>query len=391
MEEKQCKYCKEIKSINLFSLDKSKKDGHQKYCKECNKMLNRKYKERKAANEGRTMKAYEPKKYSTVSDEELLQIIRDFYNKYKRAPTTADFENTIDYPCFKTYYRHFKYYRDTNKISSWNDIVELAGVSPLNMKELWSAWQYLVEKAAQLLEGDCLFQYCGFSNDFKPDIYIPNKNKIIDAATSDYKDKHKLKQYNKSIKYVETVEYWCLNKNPVSGLNLPKLKYIFAYEIAERLDLIGENTLSEDIRNLYDIYENFSTTYANHRKEYIIQKLQEFNEINGRAPYHRELNKNPNYPSSTTVSTVFGTFNNALIAAGLTINRKGNPKFYEDIAKTDLLNFILKHKRLPLIRELGAPNTTYTNKVYHKYWGSIANCAKTLNNHLVNEYLSFPK
>lgn len=249
------------------------------------------------------MKVYEPKKYSLVTDKELLQFIRYFYKEYKRAPLTSDFENTTKYPHFKTYYRHFKYYRKENKLSSWNDILELAGVSPLNMRDLWSAWQYLVKKSAQLLEGNCLFQYCGFSLNFKPDIYIPSKNKIIDAATSNYKDEHKLKQYKKGIQYVDTIEYWCLNKNNTPGYDFPNLKYIFANELIEILSALGQF------------------------------------------------------------------------------------KLCEDIAKNDLLNFIKTHKRLPKYRELGFPNTTYTQKVYTKYWGSISNCAKILNDDSIIEYL----
>lgn len=388
MQEKQCQYCKVIKPFSEFNLNRSRKDGHQKYCKECNKMLNRKYKERKAASKGRIMKEYEPKKYSTVTDEELLQFIRDFYKEYKRAPVTSDFENNKKYPHFKTYYRHFKYYKEENKLSSWNDILELAGVSPLNMRDLWSSWQYLVEKSAQLLEGNCLFQYCGFSSDFKPDIYIPSQNKIIDAATSDYRDKHKLAQYEKGISYVDNIEYWCLNRDTVPGYDLPRLKYVYSDEIISRLDNICEFELSKDIKNLYQIYEDFGDTYIKHRKKYIIDKLNEFFEINGRAPYHKELFHNPNYPSATTICTVFGSFNTALTAAGLEINRKGTLKFNKNIAKDDLLNFILENKRLPLIRELGAPNTTFTNKVYSTHWGGIKNCAKELNNEIVNKYIS---
>ena len=280
MKEKQCRYCKVIKPLNKFSLDSSKKDGHQKYCKDCNKILNRQYKERKAAKEGRTMKAYEPKKYSTVTDEELLQFIRNFYKEYKRPPLTCDFENTTKYPHFKTYYRHFKYYRKENKLSSWNDILELAGVSPLNMRDLWSAWQYLVEKSAQLLEGDCLFQYCGFSLNFKPDIYIPSKNKIIDAATSNYKDEHKLKQYKKGIQYVDTIEYWCLNKNNTPGYDFPKLKYIFADEIIERLNDINDEVITRIKQNLDDI-DTSAQNYVDNNTEnckfigYIVEETED--------------------------------------------------------------------------------------------------------------------
>ena len=82
------------------------------------------------------------------------------------------------------------------------------------------------------------------------------------------------------------------------------------------------------------------------------------------------------------------------ITTGYTIDEiNSNIKLYNvcytlyDIAKNDLLNFIKTHKRLPKYRELGFPNTTYTQKVYTKYWGSISNCAKTLNDDSIIEYL----
>lgn len=379
MDYKRCRYCKEKKEIIMFSKNISSKDGHQKYCKECNKTLNRHYKERKAAAEGRTMMPYVTKEFSTVTDDELLQYIRDFTNEFKRPPTTADFEKSDNkYPHMKTYYRHFKYYKTKDKLSSWNDILLLAGVSPLDSKDLWSAWQYLVEKSASILEGECLFQYCGFGLDFKPDIYVPSKHKVIDAATSNYDHKHKVKQYNKSIAQGTSVEYWCLKKNNKAGLNFPNLKYVFADEIIERLSLTGNEELCSQIKNLYSIYKDFDDTYKKHRQEYVIKKLQEFYELNGRSPYTRDFLSNPDYPSATTVATLFGTFNNALRKAHLPINTESNLKFNESIAITDLLSLVNKLGRLPLTRELGPPNTTYTEKVYFKYWGGVESCIKDI-------------
>ncbi|WP_294166926.1 homing endonuclease associated repeat-containing protein [uncultured Clostridium sp.] len=379
MDFKQCRYCKETKEIINFNKNIASKDGHQKYCKECNKTLARQYKERKSASEGRIMMPYTTKNFSTITDEELLQYIRDFNKEFKRPPTTADFEKSNNkYPHMKTYYRHFKYYKTENKISSWNDILLLAGVSPLKSKDLWSAWQYLVEKAASILEGECLFQYCGFGLDFKPDIYIPSKHKIIDAATSNYGHKHKIKQYYKSMAQGATVEYWCLKKNNKSGLKLPNLKYVFAEEIIERLSIIGEKEFCNQIKNLYSIYKDFNDTYKKHRQAYVIKKLQEFYEINGRSPYTRDFLGNPDYPSSTTVTTLFGTFNTALRKAKLPINSEPNIKFDEYVAITELLTLTYKLGRLPSSKELGPPNTTYTIKVYYKYWGGIEGCFNAL-------------
>lgn len=379
MNYKQCRYCKVTKEIIMFSKNIASKDGHQKYCKECNKTLNRQYKERKAASEGRTMMPYVTKEFSTVTDDELLQYIRDFTNEFKRPPTTADFERSNNkYPHMKTYYRHFKYYKTKDKLSSWNDILLLAGVSPLDSKNLWSAWQYLVEKSASILEGECLFQYCGFGLDFKPDIYVPSKHKVIDAATSNYDHKHKVKQYNKSIAQGASVEYWCLKKNNKDGLYFPNLKYVFADEIIERLSLTGNEELCNQIKNLYSIYKNFDDTYKKHRQEYVIKKLQEFYELNGRSPYTKDFLSNPDYPSATTVATLFGTFNNALRKSHLPINTEPNLKFNESVAITDLLSLVYKFSRLPLTKEIGPPNTTYSKRVYFKYWGGIESCIKDI-------------
>ncbi|MGH4121260.1 hypothetical protein [Clostridium sp.] len=94
--------------------------------------------------------------------------------------------------------------------------------------------------------------------------------------------------------------------------------------------------------------------------------------------YTRDFIGNPDYPSSTTITILFGTFNNALKAADLDINTLANLSFNEKIAKDDLLNLINKLGRLPLWRELAPPNTTYTQKVYFKYWGGIEDCINSL-------------
>ncbi|MGH4049800.1 MAG: homing endonuclease associated repeat-containing protein [Clostridium sp.] len=378
MDYKECRHCKETKELQQFSLDKSSKDGHQKYCKECNKHFSRVYKERKASTEGRVMLPYKSKQYSTVSDEELLQIIKDFYNEFKRAPTTVDFDNSDKYPHFKTYYRHFIYYKSDTKVSSWNDILMLAGVTPLDFRDYWSAWQYLVELSASILEGDCLFQYCGFGLDFKPDIYIPLKHKVIDAATSNYACKHKEKQYKKATDKGACVEYWCLNKNNRPGLNFPNLKYVFADDIIIKLSALGYHKLCYDIKNLHIVYKDFKEEYQIHKKDYVIKKLKEFKFKNGRTPYCRDFICNPDYPSSSTITNLFGTFNNALLASKLKINTFANLPFNEKVAKDDLLNFINSNGRLPLCRELGRPNTTFTKKVYFKYWGGIEGCVNSI-------------
>ena len=60
---KVCSKCGELKSIDEFSADKSKSDGHRSKCKECNKKYDKKhYKENKEQIKGYSKKYYEENK-----------------------------------------------------------------------------------------------------------------------------------------------------------------------------------------------------------------------------------------------------------------------------------------------------------------------------------------
>ncbi|MGL5574871.1 MAG: hypothetical protein ACRDCW_04860 [Sarcina sp.] len=320
MNTKLCRKCKKEKKLSEFNKCISRNDNLKKYCRDCTKLLRRKTRENKAQIEGRTMKPYIEKKFTHITDDELLDHLRNFYKIHKRAPVTSDFENkNNELPNMKTYYRHFKYNRIENKVNGWNDILELAGISPLNAKNFWTAWQYIVEKAVLLLEGECLFQYHGFSKDFKPDIYIPSKNKIIDAAVSNYIDKHKKLQFEKGIKYVDSIEYWCLIKKS-KGLQFEGLKYVFADEIIERLISIKEFNLANEIKNINIHYTQLCEDYKYHRKQYCIKKIQEFYIKYNRPPIMKDLSHNPLYPSAANISDLFGSFNKGIIAAGFIPN-----------------------------------------------------------------------
>ena len=320
MDSKICRRCKEEKILSDYNKCKSRKDGFQKNCRDCTKKLRRATRENKAKVEGRVMKPYVEKKFSAITDDELLDHIKRFYSIYKRAPVTSDFENrNNDLPNMKTYYRHFKYNVIGSKVDSWNDILQLAGISPLNHRNFWAAWQYLVEKAALILEGDCLFQYHGFAKDFRPDIYVPSKNKIIDAAISNYTHKHKKSQYQKSITYVDSVEYWCLLKKS-KGFNFQSLTYVYSDEIIKRLLSVNEISLANDIKNINTTYNELCENYKKHRKDYCIKKIQEFYFENNLLPKSKDFSHNPKYPSFSNVSDLFGTFNNAIRIAGFIPN-----------------------------------------------------------------------
>ncbi|MEK4423912.1 homing endonuclease associated repeat-containing protein [Solibacillus sp. FSL K6-1523] len=203
MNTKHCRCCDTVKAQNDFNKNKIAHDGLQKYCRECTRKFSRQNKERKAALDGRTMKPYQEQKFAQISEEDLLDYLRKFTAENDRLPTTEDLENNPDYPCAYTYYRRFIYKSTKDKkVENWNAILNLAGIEIVDYFSLWHAWEYLVERSVQVFETDYIFQYLGISDDFRPDIVIPSKKLIIDAATSNYADNRKMKQFNNARKSI---------------------------------------------------------------------------------------------------------------------------------------------------------------------------------------------
>lgn len=318
MTTKNCRRCDTVKDKSNFNKNKTAHDGLQKYCRECTRKFSRQNKERKAARDGYKMKPYQEQKFSRISKEELLDYLRKFTAENDRPPTTEDLENNPDYPCSYTYYRRFIYKQSKDKrVENWNAILTLAGIEIVDYFSLWRAWEYLVERSVQVFEIDYIFQYSGISEESRPDIVIPSKKLIIDAATSNYADKRKMKQFNNARKFDYAVEFWCLYKTTANGLNQENLKYVFADEIIERLQTYGETELIQKIEQIYQRHLDYQQEILFHKKGYYKMKLIEFVEKFNRKPMTRDFINNNDYPSTTSLCSAFGSFNAALEYAGI--------------------------------------------------------------------------
>ncbi|MER2108820.1 MAG: hypothetical protein ABS949_17985 [Solibacillus sp.] len=326
MDSKLCRRCNTIKLKNEFNNNKNAHDGLQKYCRDCTKKFSRQNKERKAARDGREMKPYKEMKFAQVSEKELLAYLRKFTNEKGRPPTTEDLENNPNYPCAYTYYRRFNYkVEDSEKAENWNAILTLAGIEIMDYFSLWRVWQYFVECAVQLFESDYLFQYTGISKAFRPDIVIPSKKLIIDAATSNYETKVKINQYEEAVKHGYQIEFWCLYKTTVNGINRPDLTYIFADEIITRLEHYNATELINKIQTILQKHELYEQEMITHKKEYIKSKILELTYHLKRVPLLEDFIHNKEFPSATSITTTFGSFNKALQYAGLpTRPKEGN-------------------------------------------------------------------
>lgn len=93
IEFKKCSMCGEIKPINNFNKDKSRKDGYYHRCKECNKIYNKKYREEHKEELKEKQKQYyeehkeecnaKSKQYHQEHREEQNAKNREYYHEHK--------------------------------------------------------------------------------------------------------------------------------------------------------------------------------------------------------------------------------------------------------------------------------------------------------------------
>jgi hypothetical protein len=92
----------------------------------------------------------------------------------------------------------------------------------------------------------------------------------------------------------------------------------------------------------------------NYTEEDLLQSLKSFYILNNRAPTVRDFRGNPDYPNSNTIASKFGSWNNALILAGLKTNNSPGIPYYdcteEGIIKA-IQNFVEKYDILPTSKQ----------------------------------------
>ena len=125
-----------------------------------------------------------------------------------------------------------------------------------------------------------------------------------------------------------------------------------------------------------DIMHLIESARANDRlsysKEFIIQQIQGLAKELGRAPTSIDLEESDEYHlEHNTISRYFGTFNNAVIAAGFAPNRMVNYTREELISK--LKELYARLGRIPLCNDLVAFSDMPSISTYRNKFGSFAN------------------
>lgn len=95
-------------------------------------------------------------------------------------------------------------------------------------------------------------------------------------------------------------------------------------------------------------------------KEYLISKLKRFTRENNKNPKSKYFDcGNEDYPSRGYYKKVFGSWNNALIEAGLPINQVSH--YNDDFLESEFNRFVKEHGRIPIYAE-------FNNSEYPSFW-----------------------
>ena len=136
--------------------------------------------------------------------------------------------------------------------------------------------------------------------------------------------------------------------------------------------IINENPTKEELKSLKSYpgksLSGFKNLSSNEKREYLIELLKCFYYKEGRTPEMRDFNRNQNYPSYNVYYNVFGSWNNAVIDAGLKPNyggKKGNLYTDEELLKL-LIQFYVENGNSPTKSDfIGYPYpgaTTYVRR-----------------------------
>ncbi|MFQ6009650.1 MAG: homing endonuclease associated repeat-containing protein [Candidatus Aenigmatarchaeota archaeon] len=119
--------------------------------------------------------------------------------------------------------------------------------------------------------------------------------------------------------------------------------------------------------------------------DYLIEKLQEKAEELGRVPTRREVNADKDIPSVYIYTKTFGSYNKALEAAGLNVNKE----YYSDQELLELLKKKAKELgRTPTQKEITADKSIPSSTTYRYRFGSLTNALKEAGLDRNREYYS---
>ncbi|MFA7030583.1 MAG: hypothetical protein WC179_09930 [Candidatus Cloacimonadaceae bacterium] len=109
----------------------------------------------------------------------------------------------------------------------------------------------------------------------------------------------------------------------------------------------------------------FNRKYTN---EFLISELHRFKKEFGRVPTQKDMCSKNGYISSTTYANYFGNWNAALIAAGMGVNNYIG--YTREFLISELHRFVKQYEKNPTLETFGADKSYPSSTVYARYFGT---------------------
>ena len=236
---------------------------------------------------------------TTYSQKEIIQIINKFIKNNNRIPRARDFKKSN--PRYETILRVLD-------VKSWVDVLRKCGIE----KTMWSCthklsvvWEDFIKEVCRELWPNCKLKPKIPINggNIYPDIYLPDKNIIIDAKTSDYRRvKDKYIQLNRYRQVTLNIEYWCL----YDYNNDLDIKCLFPKDIKILLEKNNKPLLIEKLNKFINMDDDIRKKCGLYTRKYLKEMFHKYKKDFGFFPNYDQMSETEGYPSPTTYKNVFG-------------------------------------------------------------------------------------
>ncbi len=308
------------------------------------------------------------KKYT---EEFLLSELRRFYDENGRSPTSREFDNNFQYPSSSVY----KY-----RFGSWNDALIMVDLKPADIKYIKTySKDFLIKELQRFYKENNKSPRCvdlKVSNGY-PSYYVYSCyfNSFNDALIEAGLNVSCLRDFSRDFLINELQRF---------------------YEENNRNPTVNDLTRSNGYPSLTTYYRYFESLESallaanlntiSYNRETLISDIHKFIDTYGRVPTSNDLCSNYNMHSSNTYTKEFGTWNNALIAAGIDINKYYN--YDKEFLLNELKRFYNENGVVPKSTDLTASNGYPSIAAYIHNFGSfnIALTEAELNINKIHKY-----
>jgi hypothetical protein len=286
-------------------------------------------------------------KGTKYSNDELLRILKQYHDKFGHSKA-HDFTNKNGLPSYSVYIKRF---------STWNNAKQLAGIDGR-----------FIEHRRQHTKEDIIKQYNDLykqmgklptSDDIRTDQCTMSYHKVLEyfGGIDGLREACNLQSRYKQGKY--TTEFLLSEIHRFYS----EFKYV---PTAIDLDGVEGYPSRQTFTKHFGKFENavyqagfIPENQKYYNSDFLISEIERYIDEFGVLPTCEDIDKNNNYPTRHHYRTVFGSWNSALKAAGIPIQRIS---LHDDtFLETEFHRFVVENNRVPSTRD-------FNKSEYPSFW-----------------------